>query len=334
MHLCVVPALLLAMTTVTLAQTVDEEPAPDAATSAPTRIDHPDAIRFSNGTIDLAVSPQVGRIVHFGQTGGRNLLWANTVKAVEQARKQGQWVNYGGDKVWPALQAMWPRFVPSGGGWPPDGVIDGEPWTLVEQGDRFVIMRSPINPDLQVRVTRRIELHPGEAIVTIRNTMERVEPSVMPVLIWTVSQIDHPNYTLLHVSPRRPANELDRPWLWFGNRKNVEDRVTVMRDAVRFDVTREKAYKVGTLGDWVAGVYDDLVFAQYGGYVRGGSYPDRSCAQVYCDGNYVELELLGPQQHLARGETMDFVVTWKLLPLPAGSAADAAAAAALVEASR
>ena len=302
------PMLMIALLVAGLA-------APKSARAQP--YTHADAIALTNGQVDIAVSPDVGRIVAFGRTGGDNLLWVPAQKAIDDARAKDQWANFGGDKVWPALQAIWPRFVPSGGGWPPDRIIDGQPWTVLDQSDRHVTIQSRINPDLNAKVTRRIELVADQPAVRITNTLERVGPSVLPVMIWTVSNVPHPDYTLMALAADRPANERDHPFVRFSNKKDIDNRVEILDGAVRFNVTTERSLKTGTLGPWVAGVWPDTIFAQYTTFDPAGSYPDRSCSQVYCDGNYVELELLSPQRHLQPGESMTLDVTWRLLTAPA-----------------
>jgi hypothetical protein len=293
---------------------------------------HKDTIVLTNGAIELGVSASVGRIVHVSRAGGPNLLWVSPLAAANEAQAKDQWVNWGGDKPWPAVQSLWPRFVPSGNQWPPDRIIDGQAWTILEQGDRHLVMQSPVNPDLQARVTRRIVLDDEGPGVRIHNSMERVGSSPIPLLIWTVSQVPHPAYTLLAIAADRPESERDRPVLHFGKAREAQERVELHDNAARFNVTRERSLKVGTFGTWVAGVWEDVAFAQYAHYDPAGSYPDRSNSQVYCDGNYVELELLSPQQHLQPGQKLDFEVRWRLLDLPAGMAADTAAVVRLIEA--
>ncbi len=274
-----------------------------------------DSVWLSHDAAKLAVSLKVGRIVHFGRTGGANLLWVSPTQDAAAAQAKGEWVNWGGDKVWPAFQGMWPQFVPNGKNWPPDGVIDGQPWTLGDRGERHVSLQSAVNPHLQARVSRRIELDAAAAQVRMINALERVASSPLPVMVWSVTQVRHPRYVLMEVAVDRPASEADRPWHRMGGETDwLAGQVQPVGDgAIRVATSGEQSMKVGTLGRWIAGVWDDAILLQIGSYDPAASYPDRSSVQVYCDGNYAELELLGPQAHPKAGERIEQPVTWRLL---------------------
>src|SRR5262245_60839367 len=77
------------------------------------------AWRMTNGTVELILVPQIGRIMRYGFVGGPNVLWENPAmhgKVVPPKAGDKEWANYGGDKLWPAPQDRW--------GWPPDPYLD------------------------------------------------------------------------------------------------------------------------------------------------------------------------------------------------------------------
>ena len=85
----------------------------------------PECYRLSNGTAELIFVPQIGRIMRFGRVGGPNVLWENPAlagKARPASARAKEWVNYGGDKLWPAPQDRWT--------WPPDTALDGATHTV------------------------------------------------------------------------------------------------------------------------------------------------------------------------------------------------------------
>ena len=203
-------------------------------------------------------------------------------------------------------------------------------------------MRSPISPELGIQVTRRVELteeaegeipdasaeEPASASaweggeVTITNTLTAVRPGLFPVMAWTVTQVRHPAVAMLGVSPEVAKYAENGGTGVPGFRALSDPPLPGSIDmgeqgdwfAWRLDPSSSRAGKIGTLGGWVAAVYDDLIFLQHAPFVFGGAYPDATSAQLYADGNYLELELLSPARHLKQGEELTNTVTWKLVP--------------------
>ena len=288
-----------------------------------------------NPSIEVGVSAPLGRITRFGPRGGENLIWlADSVNEVEPVGvEQEGYVNRGGDKVWTTLQAMWSR-THGVENWPPDPSLDGPAWTLERLGERRCRLTSPVSPHTQLQVVRLIELHDTEPLVTITNTLQRPEYSPFPVMIWSVSQTVMPRYALLGVSQPRPQGTVGGPYhaLWkYGEDDNVSANVSPLLGgkAVRWDLTHEGGGKIGTLGSWCAAVFDTHAWVQQTAFNPSGSYPDASNIQTYTHGEYLELETLSPQVHLAPGERFTNRVIWRLLEV---DGEDAEALAARIEA--
>jgi hypothetical protein len=85
-----------------------------------------------NGFIEVHVVPEIGgRVVQF-KVGKKEFLWVNPDLAGKYPTgsgltPEGGWLNYGGDKLWPAPQGwenaeQWPG--------PPDAVLDGQPYRV------------------------------------------------------------------------------------------------------------------------------------------------------------------------------------------------------------
>ena len=291
-----------------------------AATTQPAAYTYPDEKHVRTDDAVLGVSAQTGRITHFGPTADRNLLWVNTDAAVRKAlaaEKPG-WVNYGGDKVWPALQALWARIYIYKGGFPPDPVIDGQPWTIEARGDRTFVMTSPVSPHLGVRVHRHVELASDGRRAVITSTVERTQRNVYPVQVWTVTQVPQTAYTLLGVTDAKPQGDAghDLHTVFGGARDDkASEHVKPLADdrAIRWDLLHKGGGKVGTFGTWCAAVYDDWIIVVQTHYDRTGSFPDASNIQAYSHGEYIELETLGPQVHLQPGEKVTQRMVWTLL---------------------
>src|SRR5436305_6468398 len=123
--------------------------------------------RMSNGTVELVMVPQIGRVMRYAFVKGENVLWENPAlfgKTVDLTNPPKDWTNFGGDKLWPAPQDRW--------GWPPDPVIDaGQPEVTVLPNGRLRIT-GKASKKHGIRFIREISLDPKLPVVNIVNTME------------------------------------------------------------------------------------------------------------------------------------------------------------------
>ncbi|MFP4223013.1 MAG: hypothetical protein ACLFVN_02935 [Phycisphaeraceae bacterium] len=270
---------------------------------------------LENDRVRLSVAPDVGRIVEFAPASGDNLLWLDPQgRHAEPFTAGGRSVaNFGGDKLWPTTQALWERAF-GGGGWPPDGVLDGQPWQLSQSPQR-ITLESRLQPALGIRASRTIELIDGQPAARITNRFHQLQPTVFPVNIWSITQVQRPPHVLMDVAPDAPTPPGN--WMPLADPENVAahpPRLLQGSDVLAWQLPTDVPAKIGTLGRWVAAVYDDLIFLQVTSRDPDAMYPDASSAQIFTCPAYTELELLTEARHLEPGQTMQNVVTWHLLP--------------------
>lgn len=305
-------ALAILMLGVSCAMSDSQTPstAPAQMTAPPLTFE--DAIAFDNGLIRLAVSPRVGRVVDFGFRDQPNLLWINTTDALKNPVKaHGRtYANHGGDKLWPLIHPLWDRAY--GGLWPPDGVLDGKPWSVLNQGPWHVTLQSEESPALGVILQRRIEVAPDQPVVRIRNTIRRVTANPFPVTAWQVTQIPLPDLILLDIDPHRPRPDLSFTHFAEPRRYAREDLHTLDDTALLWRPTNLHALKLGTLGSWHASRAGSTLFIQTSHFDPAASYPDLSSVQAYSDAKYAEVELLSPSVHLQPGQMLENHVVWQL----------------------
>src|SRR5256885_1844661 len=82
----------------------------DGAASVEPHHGWPDALVLSNGKVEVVVVPAIGRIMQFRFAGEDGVFWENSAlfgKVHEP--KPRAWINFGGDKTWPAPEAAWPK---------------------------------------------------------------------------------------------------------------------------------------------------------------------------------------------------------------------------------
>ena len=131
----------------------DDPPLPDFDTSA-----FPDAIRLTNGTVNLIVIPSIGgRIMRYGFVGKPNVLW-NNPKITDLPANASQHFNYGGDKAWPWPQDDWPLLI--GRQYPPPPECDQAAFKSRLIGSHGVRLESPPIPSHAARLVREITLDP------------------------------------------------------------------------------------------------------------------------------------------------------------------------------
>ena len=279
----------------------------------------PDTHTLTNGVVVVVVAPRLGRVIGYHRTGRPNVMWLNQVPKTEDAlTATTEWNNYGGDKIWISPQHMWGKIV--GRSWPPETTTDGDPWRVIEATDRKLVMTSRVSPHLGVRAVRAITLPDDSTTVRLHHRLQRVEANEFPVHVWTVSQTVLPDSALLSFADSRPQ-EIDRPKSRWRPDFVKADRAA---KAARFEWPTDTPSKVGTFGTWVAGVWHDQIFAQYAALDTTAEYADNSNCEVFISPtlHYMELELLSPAVRLKVGESIEFTVTWKLLPGPAGATQD------------
>ena len=104
------------------------------------------------------------RIGFAGDGGASDPLWRHDALGPGLAPDENGWINYGGDKAWPAPQSDWERMT--GKGWPPPATFDARAHTGSVAGSGSAIeMLSPVDPAYGVRVRRTARLSSEVVIV-------------------------------------------------------------------------------------------------------------------------------------------------------------------------
>jgi hypothetical protein len=297
--------------------------AQDADPAAP--LTFADAITLDNGKIKIQIAPSVGRVVWFGLSNQENLLWLDTPAIYDNPRispTTGQkYYNIGGDKIWVSPQDMWIHAT-GNKRWPPDGVLDGSPWSLLAQDATSITIQSPPSPHFGVQITRRFELLSGSYQLTIRNTVKRLSRHPIPVMIWSITQVKQPHAVLLDLDPRRPKLEQTYCKMKVPSDDLLEQAIRQVNGdngaiALNNRVLTKVEFKIGTLGCWIAAIYDHVVFRQSTTFDPDGAYPEVSNVQTYTSSEspFAEIELLSPQSHPHAGQAIDNTVIWELLPI-------------------
>lgn len=269
------------------------------------------ALRLRNEQVEVIVVPEVGRVMSFRFHDGQNVLWEDVALRGKRGDAMGrEWINFGGDKTWPAPEAEWRTHTKREKWMPPPG-FDGMPGRARREGST-IVLTSPVDPFYGIRTSRRITLRGDDPIMVIETEYEKVSGAAIPVGIWVIAQFRDPVavYVPVPESSRFPNGHFrfrDTPWL----------QLTTVGGLIK--VTRDPAasHKLGSDADRMLWVGTKEMCLMATTRVAGAEYPDRGAsAEVYTNPDpktYVELETLGPLATLAPGQRIQETNTYTLL---------------------
>ncbi|GAB3576464.1 DUF4380 domain-containing protein [Amycolatopsis endophytica] len=155
-----------------------------------------EVVWLDNGLLRLGLVPALGgRLLSLSGADGREVLWRNDKLLTDelQLRREhrpvsgslGDWVNYGGDKTWPAPQG-WDHDGQWAG--PPDPVLDSGPYSA-EVSAEVATLTSGDDPRTGLRLTRRFELRPGRGAYRLRLTARNTSDRTVRWALWNVTQL-------------------------------------------------------------------------------------------------------------------------------------------------
>ena len=268
------------------------------------------AQQLSNGTVEIVVVPQIGRIMRYGFAGGANVLWNNAAlngKTTDLNAPGKDWINYGGDKLWPAPQERW--------GWPPDRLLDSGAQTIKALPNHHLLLTGPVVKALGIQFRREIALDETGSGVTITNTLVNTGTADVDWSIWQVAQIDNPSEARLM---RNPQGRFPNGFFTFSGMDVDAESLTATDTVVTLKRHATQSAKIGV--DSPTGQLQAVTmggtFTFTAHYEMGATYPDSGCAQqIYTNpdpNKYVELELLGPMLPLKPNASRVFVTHWSL----------------------
>jgi hypothetical protein len=280
--------------------------------------------RLSNGTAEIVIVPEVGRILRYGFIGERNLIWEDPALAGKSADRK-TFPRFGGNKAWPWPQHEWPRYI--GHDWPPPPAADQAPFTAETVGADTVRMTSPLVVGFGVRVVREIQLARSGSRVTLTTRLEHVNTPgpEKNLAAWSITPVAAPETLLVRLTPNSTLADGYKPLGSFDPFASITVEKGVMRVVRQID----KSSKIGIDGDAVGAVYGDTLWLLRDKTSdAGGTYISGERVQVFSNADsaedfarglppYMELEFTSPRKRLSRaGDTVSLTEVWELKRLP------------------
>src|ERR1041385_3509168 len=253
---------------------------------------------------EAVVVPAIGRVMSFRLRDGDNVFWENEplfgrTNAWEEASwRAREWVNYGGDKSWPAPEADWSKYTKRG--WRPPPAFDGLAWEARIEGS-VVVMTSPVDPFYGIRVTRKISLSSSSPTMGIVTTFDRVSGAPAKIGAWVITQLKEPVGILV---PVPEGTKFTNGYALLA--KEPPPSLKVEKGLISLTRNPKTAHKIGTEAGTLLWVGEKVMCRIDSRRLEDLEYPDQgSSAEVYTNPDplrYVELETLGPLRTVKAGE--------------------------------
>jgi Domain of unknown function (DUF4380) len=292
-----------------------------------------EAIRLSNGIVDLIAVPEIGGRILQLKLGGEEYFYVNPrhagrVYPPEENNLAAGWKNYGGSKVWPAPQGWssdceWPG--------PPDPVLDGGnyAWEILDGGSNEAVLSlaSPADQYTGLVMLREIRVLAGAATVQIRHRMRNA--SIRPVrwALWQVTQqMASPSFAIWV-----PAKGFRQT---LGDEAYDAITTDLRRGVLKLEYANHVAkFTVNAEAGWICTVDSarNIVLAERFQIFRGMPYVDDAPMAIWVNGSgsytvhsdrilcqddpngcdaYVETEIFSPLVDLNPGEGYGFETSW------------------------
>lgn len=274
-----------------------------------------DCLMISNGIVEAVVVPSIGRVMqlrHACETD--EVFWENRAldgRLHEEGSKE--WINFGGDKCWPAPQSAWPKM--QGRAWPPPETFDARPLQAVV-AENAVRLASSVDPDYGIGLVRSVELDQRLPVMRIRSEFHKSAGAPVRVAVWTITQMRDPERIFVLLPETTKFAE--------GYVRLIKTELTDLRRDGRmlsFSRNPRADVKIGTEASSLLWVGTDAAMRIDTGRAAG-EYPDGGClTEVYASPDplrYVELETFSPLAEMKVGDRISTTTDYTLMRRSAG----------------
>ncbi len=263
-------------------------------------------IKVSNGTVDIIAATAIGpRILFYGPTGGANLLAWFPQNSMETAL--GTWKPYGGHRLW-----VWPELFPA------TYAPDNDPIEYSTESEFTLVLRQPVDA-AGMQKTIRLTLEASGTGVTLEQTVTSHNIWPVDIAAWAITVVEGGTAIL----PRVPFQTHDeyvtvtQPLALCAFTDLEDPRFTLGLPYILLhaDPALSNSQKMGLRNKegWCAHLVSDTLFVKRFVHDENAEYPDYGVNnEVYVEGSYMEVELLGPRRTVQPGGSLTLSETWNL----------------------
>lgn len=268
----------------------------------------PDCYKLSNGTAEVIVTTAIGpRIISYRLADGANILSEIGPNAVVKT-ELGDWRPWGGHRLWHAPESMPRSYVP-----------DNDPISAEIVGnDSVQVTRMEEVTGIEKEMLIKLDAKDTRVTITHKLTNKGLWP--VELAPWGLTIMKGGGVTIF---PNEPYISHDdkltpaRPLVVWHYTDLSDPRWKFGKKYTRLQCDPKLTYcqKIGAANKqgWAAYLLDQTLFVKQFPYVDGAEYPDYGCNfETYTDGNFMEIESLGPLVKLEPGQSAIHIEHWFL----------------------
>lgn len=278
-----------------------------------------DCVRLFNKEIEIIVTTSVGpRIIHFGFIGGPNLFYVSP----EEGGMTGgdKWRLYGGHRLWIAPEAIPLSYHPD------NSAVE----CVFSNGILNLVAARESTSG--VKKEMRIILSQESNDVTVSHQLTNENVSDLRVSVWAISALAPGGFAVVPQEPYGEGNDFLLPArpiaLWHYTKMNDprwiwgEKYILAQHDA---KLSGEQKIAVLNKQGWAGYCLGQTLLLKRFSFNADATYPDYGCNnEIYINGDFLEVETLGPLLTLAPKEIAVHTEEWSLKKIKtAGQASEA-----------
>lgn len=307
-----------------------------------------DLFQLENSWMKLSIAPNLGgRLIQLEMDGYEFFFVNPSLEGYDpdstRLGKNGSWLNFGGEKIWPAPQGW---NAPDQWRGPPDPVLDGGVYSLSEISENVIKLTSPVDPFTGLQIEKEVKISDcaSEIIVNAsfcNKSKTPIEWSIWPVLQMNTSKMDMEGQYKV-ICPVNPKSKFSNGY------KIMHGLVNSPQYKINADGNLELDYqylagKIGMDADagWAAFIDTKWgkIFVLMFQFEEISSYPEDTTLQFWTAGKglvysrnvirehrddkelnppYLEMELLSPLKIIQPGESIHFEYRMLTCTIPEG----------------
>jgi hypothetical protein len=266
-----------------------------------------DALRLSNGTVELVVTTGIGpRVIRYAFVGGENILGELAATPATKTAL-GDWKPWGGHRLWAAPESMPGSYGPDNG--PVQAQVSGNRVTLTQPRDAAGLEK-------QITVT----LADAGTGVTIGHRLTNATPWTLDLSAWALTIMNGGGTVVIPNEPYKSHDEAllpTRALATWAYTDLSDSRWTLGSKYIqlRTDAGMEAPQKIGVANrrGWAGYLRNDTLFVKRVDWDDTAAYPDFGVnTETYTAGNFIELETLGPLRKVPPGAAAVHEERWSL----------------------
>jgi hypothetical protein len=253
-------------------------------------------IRIKDQT--LTIAPSVGGRITSLKLNGNNFLTGKKVHSI-----------YWGSTFWPSPQSRWAGML-----LPP--VIDNKPYA-VSMANNIITMTSQNNPKADFIIKKEFYGNKKKDYYSLKYTITNRSDSTQQVAPWEVTRVHAGGLAFFPMG----KGELNGGLAPLVKQRDGIVWFTYQRNEIRNLKSNRKLYADGN-GGWVAEVNGQAILIKTFPDISPEDFaPHESEVELYAspvklNRSYVEMEIQGPYETLAPGDSLNWSVKWYLRRLP------------------